>query len=172
MKQFTADAAALSRLVDVKIEDAARFDLHHAFVVEPRHEEIFTANFEDAEQDGGTAAGRRGGVAEEVQALFVRQAVLRSVQGRRVTGEARWSDEGGGGVTERAGLGEAPRVANEEDERKPARRARTHHGGDGVGELLRAGGAHARLVHQGGERALFVAGRERIASRVHAVTPG
>ena len=74
-------------------------------------------------------------------------------------------------MPKRAGLGEAPRVANEEDERKPARRARTHHGGDGVGELLRAGGAHARLVHQGGERALFVAGEgeDRVAGpRRHA----
>ena len=69
-------------------------------------------------------------------------------------GEARWSDEGGGGVPKKA---EAL--------------ARTHHGGDGVGELLRAGGAHAGLVHEGGERALFVAGEgeDRVAGpRRHA----
>ena len=74
--------------------------------------------------------------------------------GRRVRGEARWSDEGSGGVPKRA---EAL--------------ARTHHGGDGVGELLRAGGAHAGLVHEGGERALFVAGEgeDRVAGpRRHA----
>jgi hypothetical protein len=74
--------------------------------------------------------------------------------GRRVRGEARWSDEPGGGVPKNA---EAL--------------ARTHHGGDGVGELLRAGGADAGLVHEGGERALFVAGEgeDRVAGpRRHA----
>lgn len=74
--------------------------------------------------------------------------------GGRVRGEARWSDEGSGGVPKKA---EAL--------------ARTHHGGDGVGELLRAGGAHAGLVHEGGERALFVAGEgeDRVAGpRRHA----
>ena len=170
-----AHAHPLRPLVDVEVQDARGLDLDDGRqrVVVLGDEEILRAHLEDAEHRGGAPERARRVRAEEVEALVGGEAVLR--RGARARARARR-----GATKKRGAEGLSVRGDGPEERARGPRRAarvtrgtedgtavitegsssRTHHGRDGVGEALRARGAHARLVHERLHRAELLA-RER-----------